>query len=85
MKDPLTENQLNTLQMYINEAIYYADERLTISEHFGNIKDAVIKFVDETFTHLVKDTDEYECCIEDVDALVEYPKVWWADVRGADK
>jgi hypothetical protein len=85
LTNTLTKEQLNTLQRYINDALEYADENDTIGDHFTNIKDGVIKFVDETYTHLVKDTDEYECCIEDVNALVAYPNIWWADVVGADK
>ena len=81
----LTKEQLNTLQKYIDDAIYYADEEDTIGDHFTNIKDGVIKFVDETYTHLIKDSDAYECYVEAVDAFVAYPNVWWADVRGADK
>ena len=80
----LTKDQLNTLKKYINDAIYYADEEDTIGDHFNNIKSGVIKFINETYTHLVKDSDEYECCVEAVDALVEYPNVWQANVIGAN-
>ena len=85
LTNTLTKEQLNKLQRYINVALENADEEDTIGDHFYSIKSGVIKFVDETYAHLVKDTDEYECLIEDINALVEYPNIWWADVIGADK